>query len=62
MSLLKNIEEVAVNIQQQLVGGASGCNCGCSCSCHCGYSQNRNSQYTKDRSAAREGHFRAVRG
>lgn len=61
MSILKSIEEVAVDIQQQLVGGA-GCSCSCSCYCHCGYSDSKSSNFTKDRSASREGRFRGLRG
>lgn len=61
--MFKNIEEVAVEIQQQLVGGATGCSCSCSCSCTCSNGSNwRNSNYTKDKSASREGRFRGLRG
>ena len=62
MSLLKNIEEVAVEIQQQLVGGAR-CSCSCSCSCTChGGSNFRNSSYTKSMNIRQNSRFQSLRG
>lgn len=61
--MLKKIEEVVVEIQQQLVGGAgsSGCSCGCSCNCHCENSGYTSSRYTKRHSASQQGRFQGVR-